>query len=315
MVYGKVQYKNDLPTINIELLGGHCFYIKKMDVLCKQWECNGCRQIFTRDENLIRHLKEERCTRGKAKIIYPGSKFKHILNSSEKVFYIGNTKFSYIACQWTEAQAMETGKHIHHKMCRYGGERMVNVWVLNDKGKKTPESFMVDGYEPETNTVYQFHGCHLHGYTSLENRTNRQQKRYRDTCQIDRLVRKNGWDTKCNLVSAWECEKPILRKVWFKKDFTPYPHFIVYDFEAILAPLNEHSTDNLTYLSRHIPICVTIHDTLSKEPVYLVDENPGRLIERFIEVLTEKQKAIVADVLKQYPYPSDFQMLPGEVKQ
>ena len=58
-----------------------------------------------------------------------------------------------------------------------------------------------------------------------------------------------------------------------------------------------------------------MQDTLSKEPVYLVDENPNRLIERFIEVLTEKQEAIAADVLKQHPYPSDFQMLSGEMKE
>ena len=31
---GKIQHKNDLPTINMGLLRGHCFYIKKMDVLC-----------------------------------------------------------------------------------------------------------------------------------------------------------------------------------------------------------------------------------------------------------------------------------------
>ena len=39
---------------------------------------------------------------------------------------------------------------------------------------------------------------------------------------------------------------------------------ILYDFEAILAPLNEHPTDDLTYLSRHIPISVAVHDTLSQ---------------------------------------------------
>ena len=74
-----------------------------------------------------------------------------------------------------------------------------------------------------------------------------------------------------------------------------------------LAPLNKHPTDDLTYLSRHIPISVVVHDTLSKEPLYLVDENPEGLIERFIEVLVEKQEAIVADALKQHPHPSDFQ--------
>ena len=55
---------------------------------------------------------------------------------SEKVFYGGDTKFSYTACQWIEAQSIETGKYIHYKICGHGGERMAKAWVLNDKGKK-----------------------------------------------------------------------------------------------------------------------------------------------------------------------------------
>ena len=148
LVYGKIQYKNELPAINMGLLGGHCFYVKKMDVLCKRWECKVCKQIFSRNEDLTRHLKEERCTGGKTKIISSGGKFRYILNSSEKVFYGGHTKFSNSACQWTDAQAIETGKHIHHKMCGHGGERMVKVSVLNVKDKKTPIPFLVNRYEP-----------------------------------------------------------------------------------------------------------------------------------------------------------------------
>ena len=78
-------------------------------------------------------------------------------------------------------------------------------------------------------------------------------------------------------MSTLECEEPILKKMRFEKEFTPYPHFIVYDFEARLVPLNEHPTDDLTYLSRHIEISVAVYDTLSEErkeePVYLVDKN------------------------------------------
>ena len=136
--------------------------------------CKGCRQLFTRNEDLTRHLKEERCTGEKTKIICSGGKFKHILNSSEKVFYGSDTKFSYTVRQWTEAQDKETDKHIHHKMCGHGGECMVKAWVLNDKGEKEPAIFLVDGCEPETNTVHQLHGCHRHGYTCLKNRTKRQ---------------------------------------------------------------------------------------------------------------------------------------------
>ena len=133
--------------------------------------------------------------------------------------------------------------------------------------------------------------------------------------QINWLIKNNGRDTKYNLASTWECEEPILKKAWLEREFTPYPHFIVHDFEAKLAPLNEHPRDDLTYLSRHMPIRFAVHETLSKEPVHLIDENQERLIERLIDVLTGKEEAIVADVLKQYPYPSDFQMLPGEVKE
>ena len=99
----------------------------------------------------------------------------------------------------------------------HGGERRLTVWVLNDKGEKEPASFLVDGYEPETNTVYQFHGCHWHGHTCLKNRTKSQQKRYRDTCQIDWLIKNYAWDTEYNLVSTWECEEPILKRVRFEK--------------------------------------------------------------------------------------------------
>ena len=35
LVFGKIQYKSDLSTVNTGLLGGYYFYIKKMDVLCK----------------------------------------------------------------------------------------------------------------------------------------------------------------------------------------------------------------------------------------------------------------------------------------
>ena len=79
LVYGKIQHKSESPAVNMGLFQGHCFHIKKMDLLCKRWECKGCWQIFTRDENLIKHLKEGRYTRGKTKIICSGGQFRCIL--------------------------------------------------------------------------------------------------------------------------------------------------------------------------------------------------------------------------------------------
>ena len=57
------------------------------------------------------------------------------------MFYGDDTKFSYTACQWIEAQVIEASTHIHHKMCGHGGERMVTVSVLNDKGEKNQYIF------------------------------------------------------------------------------------------------------------------------------------------------------------------------------
>ena len=53
---------------------------------------------------------------------------------------------------------------------------------------------------------------------------------------------------------------------------------------------------------------------LGGEAVSLVNENLERLIEQLIEVLTEKQEAIVADVWKRNSYPSDLQTFSGKTK-
>ena len=47
-------------------------------------------------------------------------------------------------------------------------------------------------------------------------------------------------------------------------------HFILYDFEAILAPLNGHPTYDLTYLSRHTSVRVAIHDAFGGKLVYFL---------------------------------------------
>ena len=57
LVCGKIQYKRDLPTIKMGLLGGHYFCIKKIGALCKRRECKSCTKIFTPDGNLIKNPK------------------------------------------------------------------------------------------------------------------------------------------------------------------------------------------------------------------------------------------------------------------
>ena len=255
---------------------GHCFFIKDIELLTKTWECGGCRQRFNRHDNYNRHITSGTCDGGKTKLICPGEKFERIMNSSEKVFYGGNTNFSYAACQWIEKQSELTGKHIHHALCGHGGEFYAEVGNAEEAcGKEIP----VDGYEPESKIIFQYHGCKWHGCPCQKERNSLDEERYSKTIDLEKKMEEQGF----KIVSVWECEKPELKKMRFKKEFRPYPFFIVFDFEAILEKRNEAQTEELTITSRHVPVSVAINDNLTFEPVFIVDKNPEILTLKFVE--------------------------------
>ena len=95
---------------------------------------------------------------------------------------------------------------------------------------------------------------------------------------MEEWIKKRGY----NVVSVWECEKPSKKKQYFRVEFRPYPHYIVFDFEALLESLNEHRTSHLTYTSSQKPISVAIQDSLTDEPSFIIHENPKKLIRQFI---------------------------------
>ena len=105
------------------------------------------------------------------------------------------------------------------------------------------------------------------------------------------------------IVSVWECEKPELKKMRFKKEFRPYLYFIVYDFEAILEKMNETQTEELTITSRHVPVSVAINDNLTNEPSFIVDEDPKNLSNLFMQDVMERQEKIAKEVNSLYPFP------------
>ena len=68
-----------------------------------------------------------------------------------------NVNQSLKALQWLyyQEQLLPKGAsadRIRH--VRNGGEQSVRVWM---------DSYFVDGYDPSTRTVYEFHGCLYHG--------------------------------------------------------------------------------------------------------------------------------------------------------
>ena len=317
LVFGKNQFKKNLPCVDIGLFvygdydededeedkrdsrQVHCFFIKYIELLAKLWECAGCKQRFNRHDNYNRHVTGGTCGGGKTKLICPGTKFRRIMNSSEKVFYGENTNFSYAACQWIEKQSELIGKHIHHALCGHGGEFSVKIG-----GKK----IFVDGYEPKTRTIFQYYGCKWHGCPcqksgsseqSSKERNSLDEKKYSKTIELQEKMKEQGF----KLFSVWECEKPDLKKMELEKEFRPYPYFIVYDFEALHKKMDESQTEELTITSRHVPVSVAINDNLTNKPVFIVDQDPGNLINSFMEELKKRQIKIAQMVESLYPQP------------
>ena len=112
-----------------------------------------------------------------------------------------------------------------------------------------------------------------------------------------------------NLVTAWECEKPPRAKRYSRKELRAYPHYIVFDFEALLHVMNQKQTDDILYESKHIPVSVAIHDSLSKSPTFIEHEEPKMLVQLFVEELERRRALILEEVVKTYPKPNDFEML------
>ena len=85
-------------------------------------------QVFKSALVYLEEKQKLRCTRGKTKIICSGGKFRHMLNSSEKVLYGGATKFSYTACQWIEAKTRKNSSQDVWTWWRKHGEGLVFRW-------------------------------------------------------------------------------------------------------------------------------------------------------------------------------------------
>ena len=178
-------------------------------------------------------------------------------------------------------------------------------------------------------TVFQFHGCLWHGCEKCypEERQKPVQQKTRQGKVIPRLdtekqpvsrktayeltllrtqfLRKEGY----RVVEKWEHEKPT---PWAntscpKVETKTYPHAIVYDFEAYQDTSKAvRPTSDLFYESEHVPISVSLADTLNPEPEYIVSRDPAELIRLFHQSLERRHTAIVADVVEKFRTPDSI---------
>ena len=124
---------------------------------------------------------------------------------------------------------------------------------------------------------------------------------YELTLQRTQSLRKEGY----RVVEKWEHEKPT---PWAnthcpKVETETYPHAIVYDFESYQDTSKAvRPTSDLFYESEHVPISVSLADTLNPEPEYIVSHDPAELIRLFHQSLERRHTAIVADVVKEFSF-------------
>ena len=131
---------------------------------------------------------------------------------------------------------------------------------------------------------------------------------YELTMQRTQFLRKNGY----RVVEKWEHEKPTPWENTHcpKVETETYPHAIVYDFESYQDTSKAvRPTSDLFYESEHVPISVSLADTLNPEPEYIVSRDPAELIRLFHQSLERRHTAIVADVVKEFSF-SDTEGIP-----
>lgn len=118
-------------------------------------------------------------------------------------------------------------------------------------------------------------------------------------------IRREGF----KVVDGWACEG---RRVWPKpKTFTkPYHQAILYDFEAFgdKNHLKEPSGD-LTFERTHVPISVSIGDTLDSEPTHICERELKKLCCKFMDELERRGQNIRQAVRREF-IPKNVYLLP-----
>ena len=275
------------PIMIIGIYNEHAFLITDINKVTKNYTCRDCDARFTRAADLTRHSKT--CTRGATKIDCPGKRIRAPESTYEKAFY-PDVHFGFKAVAWLEWEAKQRDIHIHHARCGHGGERHILGWPV---------------------------GCFWHGcekcYPKAEERTQiishdhkgnpiTMEVAYQRTVQRAKFMREAGY----TVVERWEHEQPA--PWWYdrcppKQNHT-YPHAIVYDFESFQDKTKaSNPTRDLSYESEHVPISVSIADTLNSEPEYIVSKDPDELIKLFYQSLERRHTAIREDVIDKFGLP------------
>ena len=115
------------------------------------------------------------------------------------------------------------------------------------------------------------------------------------------------------MIECWACEVGDKYVEQLPEAQTKsYPHAILYDFEAY-GDNNQRKepTSTLTIENAHVPISVSIGDTLKREPTHICEKDPAELVRKFMEGLERRGKNIRTKVRDEF-MPADVNLLPKD---
>jgi len=192
--------------------------------------CNKCENIFWQIPTdhlkgcgcpkcglISRSLKRSSTTESfilKAKIIF-GDKFDY-----RNVVYINNRIKVEIICNICSTCFLKSpNKHLNGQGCPFcrGGINIsksetewldsLNIKIRSKIIKINDRKFVVDGFDPETNTVYEFNGDYWHGNPEIFNPNSFNKninktfsELYKTTLEKEKLLKLSGY----NIISIWE---------------------------------------------------------------------------------------------------------------
>ena len=158
-------------------------------------------------------------------------------------------------------------------MCGHGGERYI-------------ERSLVDGYDPITKTVYQYHGCNWHRCLRcfpndrdriIDHNNKTREEQYQATLERTRAPRKAVY---C-VIKKWPRQVGKTEAEILSSKIRSYPDAIFCDFEACLDKnKRKELTDTLTLTNAHIPISVSVGDTLERETTHMCERDRKELIRK-----------------------------------
>jgi len=270
--------------MTIGIYDGHEFLIKDIKKVASLYACADIQAHFTKTCHLQRHSKN--CAQGKTVIICPNERVEALQTTYERVFY-GKLRASASSIRWLERASKQLVRHIHHALCGHGGEQ----WI---------EGAAVDGHDSKTNPVFQYYGCRrcfLNSREEFINHGHSRENRFLATATRMQALREAGY----SVIEKWECEVRKTHETLPQQETKTYPHAIFYDFESWLDKSQRNQvTKELAYKDVHVPITVSIGDTLEREPTHTCDANKKELIKKFMAELERCSAKIRAQVKAQF---------------